>query len=207
MKLTNWGDILKWSSEVLADDYNDGQLMVFKVKTKVENSGDLSMTAKHAHAKNGETNHKLATELKLKQKHGAGTTVEFALKNSGVQNSTCEVISDMKYLGLDMGKLKGVYKMSGLKNHQVGVELNDKDTIGRALVQLQKESPKFIGEVCHRYCNDLQVGVSGTISTKDMGLDSHKWEVAGSHRVGEGMMSGAKLHFSGKQSDFELNKI
>jgi nitrogen fixation protein FixH len=39
MKLTNWGDIHKWSGEVLSDDYNDGQQMVMKVKTKVENSG------------------------------------------------------------------------------------------------------------------------------------------------------------------------
>lgn len=106
-----------------------------------------------------------------------------------------------------MGKLKGVYKMNGVKNHQLGVELNDHDTIGRALVQLHRESPKFIGEVCHKYCKDLQVGASGTINTKDMGLDSHKWEVAGSHSVGEGMMSGAKLHFSGKQADIELNKV
>lgn len=197
MKLTNWGDIHKWNGEVLSDDYNDGQQMVIKVKTKVENSGDMSMTAKHAHAKSGESQSKLATELKLKQKYGAGSTVEFALKNSGVQNSTCEVISDMKWASMDMGKLKAVYKMSGLSNHQVGVELNDKDTIGRGLIQLSRESPKLIGEVCHRLCSDMQIGASANISTKDMGLDSHKWEVAGSHRLGEGLMSGAKLHLSG----------
>jgi hypothetical protein len=56
------------------------------------------MTAKHAHPKAGETSHKLATEMKLKQKYGSGSTVEFALKNSGVQNSTAEVISDMKFV-------------------------------------------------------------------------------------------------------------
>jgi hypothetical protein len=59
----------------------------------------MSITAKHAHAKSGESQSKLATELKLKQKYGAGSTVEFALKNSGVQNATCEVISDMKWVG------------------------------------------------------------------------------------------------------------
>lgn len=106
-----------------------------------------------------------------------------------------------------MGNLKGVYKMSGLSNHQVGVELNDKETIGRALIQLSRESPKFVGEVCHKYCSDMQIGASATISTKNMGLDSHKWEVAGSHKIGEGMMCGAKMHMSGQQSDLQLDKF
>jgi len=69
MKLSAWRDLFKWQDEVISDDYNDGQLMVVKVKTKTENSGDLSITAKHAHPKKGETTSKLATELKLKQKY------------------------------------------------------------------------------------------------------------------------------------------
>lgn len=34
MKLENWGDLFKYSKELLDDDYNHGQALVVKTKSK-----------------------------------------------------------------------------------------------------------------------------------------------------------------------------
>lgn len=38
MKLENWGDLFKYNKELLDDDYNHGQALVLKTKSKAANS-------------------------------------------------------------------------------------------------------------------------------------------------------------------------
>lgn len=41
-RLENWGDLFKYSKELLDDDYNQGQAIVFKTKSKSEDGTAVS---------------------------------------------------------------------------------------------------------------------------------------------------------------------
>jgi hypothetical protein len=43
LKLENWGDLFKYSKELLDDDYNHGQQLVVKTKNKSSDDVTVSM--------------------------------------------------------------------------------------------------------------------------------------------------------------------
>lgn len=66
LRLENWGDLFKYSKELLDDDYNHGQGLVIKTKSRSEEgSTELSSTYKQGSPDNsGES--KIGFEAKFK---------------------------------------------------------------------------------------------------------------------------------------------
>ena len=92
-KLVSWDDLFKFNKTLLEDDYNPGQKLVVKAAQKSDDGKyvthtsskqlqDLNTTTKVGQA-DGEGNHKVANEVKLKGSGSLGVQVEATIKLDG----------------------------------------------------------------------------------------------------------------------------
>eukprot|EP00347_Sterkiella_histriomuscorum_P011118 403373691 len=204
MKLENWGDLFKYSKELLDDDFNHGQQLVLKTKNKgADNTSELSTTTKLSNAEKLTGDSKVAFEAKLK---GLVKTsnVELSVKQDGTSVIDYKSNLDRQLKGAQF-LFNGAVSAVPTHNEPVlksGVEVNNSNLKLKVLANLK--TLLIEKNLTYLARPNLVVGYNLILDAKSQNLEKYdfglSWAVANNAFVG-------LKHDSTSKDQLKLGKV
>ncbi|CDW87474.1 voltage-dependent anion mpp family [Stylonychia lemnae] len=207
VKLENFGDLHKWSKELLDDDYNHGQYVVIKTKNvAAESNSEVSSTTKLSTADKTSGDSKVGLEVKFKGSV-RGVSLEGVQKNDGT--NTLEVKSD--YLER-ASKIKGLQLLANFSGVAIptnqafvakaGLEYNTSCCKGKLIANLRS----FLVEhnFTHKARSNFLLGYNIILDPVTQNLEKYDYGLSWS--PAEGAFVGLR-HESLSKEKLQLGKV
>ena len=187
MKLENWGDLFKYSKELLDDDYNHGQSLVVKTKSKAtDNITELSTTFKQGSPdEKGES--KVGFEAKFKTANGQTTHETSAKQDGSVSYELKTPLENLfKVNGLNFVANTSASTVGSNPEFKVGFEYTSSKFRAKTLTNIRT----LLGETSWTYLarSNFAIGGQFNLNLSNSNLDKYdfgfSWNPASSAFVG-----------------------